>query len=66
MKTSRIALAAVIVVLLLAFFAFDLGRYLDPAFLKQQQSQINAYYLENPWRSIACSPAQQPTPKQSP
>ena len=53
MKTSRFVLAAVIVLLLLAFFAFDLGRYLDPAFLKQQQLQINAYYLENPWRSIA-------------
>ena len=53
MKTSRIIVAVAIVLLLLAFFAFDLGRYLDPDFLKQQQSRINTYYLENPLRSIA-------------
>jgi pyruvate/2-oxoglutarate dehydrogenase complex dihydrolipoamide dehydrogenase (E3) component/uncharacterized membrane protein YdjX (TVP38/TMEM64 family) len=39
-----VAIAAAIV----AFFAFDLGRYLDLAFFKEQQAAIEAYRQQNP------------------
>jgi hypothetical protein len=35
------------------FFASDLGRFLDPGFIRQQQEQINNYNHENPWRTIS-------------
>jgi pyruvate/2-oxoglutarate dehydrogenase complex dihydrolipoamide dehydrogenase (E3) component/uncharacterized membrane protein YdjX (TVP38/TMEM64 family) len=37
-----------IVVAISAFFAFDLGRFLDLAFLKEQQNAIDAYWENQP------------------
>ena len=52
MKRSKIVLVLIIIVFVVAFFAFDLGRFVDPDFLKQQQDNINAYYENNPWQTI--------------
>ena len=52
MKKSKIVLALIIIVLITAFFAFDLGRFVNPDFLKQQQDNINTYYANNPWQTI--------------
>ena len=53
MKKSKIILVLAISAVVAVFFAFDLGRFLDPDFLRQQQEQINNYYHENPWRTIS-------------
>ncbi len=53
MKKSKFILVMVIVLFVVAFFAFDLGRYLSPDFLKQQQERIRDFYVENPWQSIS-------------
>ena len=53
MKKSKIILVLAIAAVVAVFFAFDLGRFLDPDFLRQQQEQINNYYHENPWRTIS-------------
>ena len=43
MPKSKIILLVVIVAAIAAFFAFDLGRFLDLAFLKEQQGAIESY-----------------------
>jgi uncharacterized membrane protein YdjX (TVP38/TMEM64 family) len=48
MKPGKIALVLVIIGLILAFFAFDLGQYFNLAFLKARQAEINSFYLSNP------------------
>jgi len=53
MQKSKVMVAVVIALLLLAFFAFDLGGFLSPTFLKQQQARMSAYYLENPLWSVS-------------
>lgn len=53
MKRSKIIVALIIVVFVAAFFIFDLGRFLDPEFLKQQQQNIDAYYNDNPWQTMS-------------
>lgn len=53
MKRSKITLVLIVAALLVAFFALDLGRFLDPDLLKQQQQNINSYYVDNPWRTIS-------------
>ena len=52
MKKSKIVLVLVIAVIVVAFFAFDLSRFVNPDFLKQQQDSINTYYENNPWQTI--------------
>ena len=52
MKKSKIILLSVIAILVIAYFAFDLGRFLNPEFLKQQQQSIAAYYQNNPGQTI--------------
>ena len=53
MKNSRIFLLLAIAAVVAVFFAFDLGRFLDPDFLKQQQQHLYNYYHDNPWRTIS-------------
>jgi uncharacterized membrane protein YdjX (TVP38/TMEM64 family) len=48
MKKSRLVLLAVIAVLVVAFFAFDLGRYFTLDSFKSQQAVIDAYVRANP------------------
>ena len=52
MNKSKVVVVLVIVALVLAYFVFDLGRYLNPEFLKQQQENIAVYYQNNPGRTI--------------
>ena len=47
------ALAAVLVALVLAFFFFDLGDYLSLSYLKSQQARIEAYHDAHPVQSAA-------------
>lgn len=53
MKKTKILLIIVIASLVISFFMFDLGSYLNPHFLKQQQQRIGDFYLANPWQSIS-------------
>ena len=48
MKASRAALFLVIVTLIVAFFAFDLGQYLTLEFFKSKQADIDEFYAANP------------------
>jgi dihydrolipoamide dehydrogenase len=48
LRKGRIVLLAIIAMLVVAFFAFDLGQYLSLAFFKSQQAQIEAYYQAHP------------------
>jgi dihydrolipoamide dehydrogenase len=48
LRKGRIVLLVMIATLVVAFFAFDLGQYLNLAFFKSQQAQINAYYQAHP------------------
>jgi len=45
---NKIVLLLVIVLAVAAFFAFDLGRFFDLAFIKAQQSAIEAYRQDHP------------------
>ena len=48
MSKGKLAVLAIIAVLVVAFLWFDLGRYLDLEYLKSRQADINAFYRENP------------------
>ena len=50
---GKIAVVALVVVLVAAFLAFDLGRYLDLEYLKSRQADIDALYREYPVASLA-------------
>ena len=53
MKKGKLAVIAVIVVLVVAFLWFDLGRYLSLEFLKSRQSDIDTFYREHPVTVLA-------------
>ncbi len=53
MNRSRIVLALVLVAAVVAFFAFDLGRFLTLDALKAQQAAIDGYYRANPLATAA-------------
>ena len=53
MSKGKIAVVALIVVLVAAFLAFDLGRYLDLQYLKSRQADIDAFYRDHPVASLA-------------
>ena len=53
MGKGKIAVVALILALVAAFFAFDLGRYLDLQYLKSRQADIDALYREHPVASLA-------------
>jgi pyruvate/2-oxoglutarate dehydrogenase complex dihydrolipoamide dehydrogenase (E3) component/uncharacterized membrane protein YdjX (TVP38/TMEM64 family) len=46
-KSSRLILVTLIIVLVIGFFAFDLGRFLTLSNLKAQQMAFAAYYAHN-------------------
>lgn len=48
MNKTKLLIAAVIVLLVAAFFYFDLGQYLNMETLKARQAEIDAYYHQNP------------------
>ncbi len=48
MSKNKIILLIAIVAAIAAFFAFDLGRFLDLAFFKEQQTAIEAYRQNHP------------------
>src|SRR5450759_1781532 len=48
MKASKIALIAVAVELMAAFFALDLGQYFRLDYFKSRQAAIELYYQANP------------------
>lgn len=53
MKAGKLLVVAVIVALVVAFFAFDLGRFLSLDFFKTQQAAIDAYFQANPVQAAA-------------
>lgn len=53
MKKNKVLIAAIIVALVLAFFALDLGRYFSIGYFKSQQAAIDAFYTEHPLRTVA-------------
>jgi pyruvate/2-oxoglutarate dehydrogenase complex dihydrolipoamide dehydrogenase (E3) component/uncharacterized membrane protein YdjX (TVP38/TMEM64 family) len=53
MKPSKLLLTLALVAALIAFFAFDLGRFLTLDFIKQSQSQLAQWYAEMPLRVMA-------------
>ena len=48
MTRSRFVLLFVIVAAVVAFFAFDLGRYFSLDYIKDQQAAITGFYEANP------------------
>ena len=48
MSRSKLTLVVVLIALVAAFFAFDLGQYLSLAYLKQRQADFAALYAERP------------------
>ena len=50
MDRRKLIVLAAIVVLVAAFFAFDLGRYLDLAYLQSQRGRLNDLFVAHPWR----------------
>ncbi len=53
MNKSKLILVVVVIALIAAFFAFDLGQYLTLEYLKGKQAAITAYYQTNPVQTIA-------------
>ena len=53
MKQERIALLLLLAALIACFFLFDLGRYLELRYLKQQQQALNALYAAEPFATAA-------------
>ena len=52
MNKSKLILVVVVIALIAAFFAFDLGQYLTLEYLKGKQADITAYYQTNPVQTI--------------
>jgi pyruvate/2-oxoglutarate dehydrogenase complex dihydrolipoamide dehydrogenase (E3) component/uncharacterized membrane protein YdjX (TVP38/TMEM64 family) len=53
MTRSRVFVLVAVVILIAAFFAFDLGRYLTLDNLKAEQAAIAAYRETHPWSAAA-------------
>lgn len=51
MKTRRIALLALIVLLVVAFFALDLERFVSLSYFKLQREAVESYFQAHPWRT---------------
>ena len=52
LSSKRLVIAVIVVGLVVAFFAFDLGRYFSLEYLKAQQANIMAYYEAHRWRTV--------------
>jgi pyruvate/2-oxoglutarate dehydrogenase complex dihydrolipoamide dehydrogenase (E3) component/uncharacterized membrane protein YdjX (TVP38/TMEM64 family) len=48
---SKLFIVALIAAALIAFFAFDLGRFLTLDYFKAQQATLAGYVADNPWQS---------------
>jgi len=48
LKKSRLLLLAAVAILIVAFFAFDLGQYFTLEFIKSKQADADTYYRDNP------------------
>ena len=53
MNKTKIIVVLAIVATVIAFFAFDLGRYFSLDYFKSQQAAIAAYYQANPLQTAA-------------
>jgi pyruvate/2-oxoglutarate dehydrogenase complex dihydrolipoamide dehydrogenase (E3) component/uncharacterized membrane protein YdjX (TVP38/TMEM64 family) len=53
MNRNKLVLLALLAAAVLAFFAFDLGRFLSLEYLKSQQAALDAYYAAHRGRTIA-------------
>ena len=51
MSARRLILVVIIAALVTVWFAFDLGAYLNLAYLKEQQAALGVYVTEHPWTS---------------
>ena len=51
-RTTRIIILSVVVVMIISFFAFDLGQYLTLDYLKSQQQAFNDYYRHNRFSTL--------------
>ncbi|MGB1800434.1 MAG: TVP38/TMEM64 family protein, partial [Gammaproteobacteria bacterium] len=47
MKNKKIIIVGVFIAIIALFLSFDLGQYLNLAYVKSQQEAINNYYAEN-------------------
>ena len=52
MNKTRITLLVTVVILVAAFFLFDLGRYFNLEYLKQQQAVMDAFYGRQPLTTV--------------
>ncbi|MDX1609128.1 MAG: FAD-dependent oxidoreductase [Halofilum sp. (in: g-proteobacteria)] len=52
MRASKILILLVIAGLIGAYFAFDLGQYLNLAYFKSQQAAIDEFFQANPWLTV--------------
>ncbi|MFY8062083.1 MAG: TVP38/TMEM64 family protein, partial [Usitatibacteraceae bacterium] len=53
MNKSKLLVVIAVVAALVAFFAFDLGRFLSLDYIKSQQAAISAAYQAHPWQTAA-------------
>jgi pyruvate/2-oxoglutarate dehydrogenase complex dihydrolipoamide dehydrogenase (E3) component/uncharacterized membrane protein YdjX (TVP38/TMEM64 family) len=53
MKRNKFIVLALLAAAIAAYFAFDLGRYFNLAFLKASQQSFQAYYQAHPLQAIA-------------
>ena len=53
MSKSKLLLIFAVIVLVIGFFAFDLGQYFSLDYFKSQQARIEAYFQANPWQTAA-------------
>ncbi|MBI1891423.1 MAG: FAD-dependent oxidoreductase [Burkholderiales bacterium] len=53
MKKNKLILLAILAAAVAAFFFFDLGQYLDLAFLKSSQRTFEAYHHAHPTQAVA-------------
>ena len=51
MSKPRLIVLLLLVALVAAYFAFDLGRYLSLDYFKTQQAAIDAWYRAHPWQT---------------
>ncbi len=52
MKRSRLYLLAIIALLVVGFFVFDLGQYFSLDYFKSKQADIDAFYRANPGQTV--------------
>ena len=53
MKKHKLIALIIVLMLIGAFFLFDLGQYLDLQYLKSRQAELDAWYRDNPTFLIA-------------